>query len=198
MTHCPICAEPLPAAVGENPRICDGCGYVEQRGGYAEGRVMAPTGVQVVQHGNGVEIVIPWHADLAVYWIPVNLMLLVAIAAGIVYDPEGAVILILFGAFLLYGLLLSCFNRTTILVAPQGAEIHHGPFPSRNWGTTTLTRGDCRSLTIQEVHHRTRHAHWVTYNLETPMGPITTYWNQREVLAFVCAVSSKVMDRAPT
>jgi len=160
---------------------------------------VAPDGVFITPHGNGLELRLPWNVDLNIGGHLLQLGTICLFIYPALHADSLAVsgVLLAFAALMLYTWVYFLCNSTTVLVGPRGIEVSHGPLPSFSFGGT-YSMNQLRPLSVQTVEkglsYRSRRT---VYELHAGPGgtKILSDWNHRAPIAFVRDCIELVADR---
>ncbi len=156
-----------------------------------------PSGVFVRKHAHGLELVHPWRQDNNALGNLLQLGIVAFLVFGGLQDGSSWFAFVM-AAPLAYSWLYTMLNHTTVLIAPGGVEVVHGPLPSFSFGTTLAGHQLRGRLHIQEVERRAgRGRTYRVYHLETLGGDtLLKEWNHRESLDYVRYCIEQVVPSA--
>jgi hypothetical protein len=137
-----------------------------------------PKGLTIEKTENELKISRPWVGTTS--WLPLAIALLcsgglVVGSLRLAWDTIGSVlggVLLLIGATLvLYLVLTTLINKTTISVNPTALEIKHGPLPALVWPNRQFDATQIKSLHVEEKITSERGSTTYSYQLYVTLTP---------------------------
>jgi len=202
MLDCPHCGAVIPSDTAiDGVAQCAACSEVfelppavdvpERTAGSALDPVFvpsAPSGATIRSHEHGLEITLPWRADINAGGHLLQLFFVgVFVYAGLTSTGLAAAGGWALAVWMAYSWLYMTLNHTTVLIGRKGVEIAHGPLPSFSFGGSFSAR-ELRSVQVEKVvkgfSYKSRRT---VYELHAPLAAkrLLGDWNTRTSLDFV-------------